>query len=361
MKHRYLSILLALIIIFTMNPAAVYAAAESAAADPAAAVLDELESVETETFGLPADVGVGEELNDVPETDNVYSADSPESFAGIVKECLLRRETPFAVTIDYEVPLEGSEDLQALYDEKFDLVNEETAKAVHDLAIAHTGVPKEGDYINGQIAWKRFNKSEPVIENNILSIHFIYTYAVDYYASAEEEAKVDEEIERILRDGTLDLEGLTDYAKVKAIHDFICGTITYDDVHVGDTSYAHQYTPYAALFDHTAVCQGYALLFYRLCLEAGIDARFVFLDFLLNIGIQLLLLILGEVVGFPGILIHIDIVAVRAFRHFLRRSLLHHLLDEQILLLFLLGKGENGQEQAKGQEQGKQLFHAGTS
>ena len=201
MKHRYLSILLALIIMFTMNPAAVYAAAESAAVDPAAAVLDELESVETETFGTPADVGAGEELNDVPETDNVYSADSPESFAGIVKECLLRRETPFAVTIDYEVPLDGSEDqaaLQAIYDEKFDLVNEETAKAVHDLAIAHTGVPKEGDYINGQIAWKRFNNSEPVIENNILSIHFIYTYAVDYYASAEEEAKVDEEIERIL-------------------------------------------------------------------------------------------------------------------------------------------------------------------
>ena len=147
MKHRYLSILLALIIMFTMNPAAVYAAAESASVDPAAAVLDELESVETETFGTPADVGVGEELNDVPETDNVYSADSPESFADIVKQCLLRRETPFAVTIDYEVPLEGSEDLQAIYDEKFDLVNKETAKAVHDLALAHTGVPKEGDYL----------------------------------------------------------------------------------------------------------------------------------------------------------------------------------------------------------------------
>ena len=278
MKHRYLSILLALIIMFTMNPAAVYAAAESAAVDPAAAVLDELESVETETFGLPADVGVGEELNDVPETDNVYSADSPESFAGIVKECLLRRETPFAVTIDYEVPLDGSEDqaaLQAIYDKKFDLVNEETSQAVRDKAIAHTGVPKEGDYINGQITWKRFNNSTADISDSVLTIHFTYTYAVDYYASAEEEAKVDEEITRILSDGTLDLEGLTDYARVKAIHDFICGTITYDDEHVNDNSYKLQYTPYAALFDHTAVCQGYALLFYRLCLEAGIDTRFI--------------------------------------------------------------------------------------
>ncbi|MEE1110413.1 MAG: hypothetical protein UH229_10110, partial [Lachnospiraceae bacterium] len=89
MKHRYLSILLALIIIFTMHPAAVYAAAESASADPAAAVLDELESVETETFGLPADVGTGEEVPAAPETDNVYSADSLESFADIVKQCLL--------------------------------------------------------------------------------------------------------------------------------------------------------------------------------------------------------------------------------------------------------------------------------
>ena len=278
MKHRYLSILLALIIMFTMNPAAVYAAAESASVDPAAAVLDELESVETETFGTPADVGAGEEITEAPETDNVYRADAPDSFAGIVKECLLRRETPFAVTIDYEVPLDGSEDqaaLQAIYDEQFDLVNEETSKEVHDLVIAHTGSPKEGDYINNQIAWKRFNNSTADISDTVLTIHFTYTYAVDYYASAEEEAKVDEEITRILSDGTLDLEGLTDYARVKAIHDFICGTITYDDEHVNDNSYKLQYTPYAALFDHTAVCQGYALLFYRLCLEAGIDTRFI--------------------------------------------------------------------------------------
>ncbi len=281
MKHRYLSILLALIIMFTVNPAAVYAAAESASVGPAAAVLDELESVETETFGLPADVGAEdeEEKEEPPETDNVYSADSLESFADIVKQCLLRRETPFAVTINYEVELDGTEsekDLDALYTEKFNLVNEDTTQAVHKLALAHTGNPKEGDYINNQIAWKRFNNSTVDISDTLFTIHFIYTYAVDYYASAEKEEKVDEEIARILSsDGPLNLEGLTDYARVKAIHDFICGTITYDDEHVNDNSYKLQYTPYAALFDHTAVCQGYALLFYRLCLEAGIDTRFI--------------------------------------------------------------------------------------
>ena len=95
----------------------------------------------------------------------------------------------------------------------------------------------------------------------------------------------------------------------------------------------------------------------------GIDARAILLGFLLfEIGIQLLLLLLGEIIGFPGILIDIDIVAVRAFRHFLRRGFLHDLFDEQLLLGFLLlGEGEDRQEQAKGQKQGKQLFHARTS
>jgi hypothetical protein len=36
-----------------------------------------------------------------------------------------------------------------------------------------------------------------------------------------------------------------------------------------------KHTAYAAAINHTAVCQGYAVLFYRLALECGIDARVI--------------------------------------------------------------------------------------
>ena len=36
-----------------------------------------------------------------------------------------------------------------------------------------------------------------------------------------------------------------------------------------------QYTAYAALLDQKAACQGYAVLFYRMALELGVDSRLI--------------------------------------------------------------------------------------
>ena len=69
----------------------------------------------------------------------------------------------------------------------------------------------------------------------------------------------------------LDLDGKTEYQKVKAIHDYICDNVDYDYEHLsqGD-DYPGMFTAYAAMFDGKAICQGYATLFYRMCDEAGI-------------------------------------------------------------------------------------------
>ena len=62
---------------------------------------------------------------------------------------------------------------------------------------------------------------------------------------------------------------------VKAIYDYICSNVTYDHDNLNDKSYSLKYTAYAALINKTAVCQGYASLFYRLALDAGVDTRVI--------------------------------------------------------------------------------------
>ena len=51
--------------------------------------------------------------------------------------------------------------------------------------------------------------------------------------------------------------------------------MTYDYAHLNDSVYRLQYTAYGALIDGTSVCQGYAVLFYRMALQSGVDARVI--------------------------------------------------------------------------------------
>ena len=71
----------------------------------------------------------------------------------------------------------------------------------------------------------------------------------------------------------LNLNTKTEYGKIKAIYDYICQHVTYDFANLNNDSYDLKYTSYAALVNGTAVCQGYSALFYRMALEAGLDAR----------------------------------------------------------------------------------------
>ena len=62
---------------------------------------------------------------------------------------------------------------------------------------------------------------------------------------------------------------------MQAIYDWITRNVRYDYANLGNDSYLLQYTAYAAVINRTAVCNGYASLFYRLANDAGIDCRFI--------------------------------------------------------------------------------------
>ena len=137
-------------------------------------------------------------------------------------------------------------------------------------AETHTGVPTEGDYIMWQ--YGSWDASANGSSSNGL-YNWTLTYIYSYYTTAEEEAQVDSRIEEVLNN--LNVRTASDYEKVKAVYDYICNQVTYDHDHLNDSGYKHQFTAYAALIQGTAVCQGYALLFYRMALELGVDARLI--------------------------------------------------------------------------------------
>ena len=155
-----------------------------------------------------------------------------------------------------------------------EITQEFFSNLVHQLfqkAIKHTGNGKEGDYLKWHC--QGWTVKATISGNSNEGYDLNIFYDVSYLSSLEQEEKVDEEVSNLLK--SLDLSNKTDYQKVKAIYDYICSNVTYDHDNLNDESYSLKYTAYAALINKTAVCQGYASLFYRLALDAGVDTRVI--------------------------------------------------------------------------------------
>ncbi|MBR3952231.1 MAG: leucine-rich repeat protein [Oscillospiraceae bacterium] len=145
------------------------------------------------------------------------------------------------------------------------------ANIIFDEAVEHSGNPVAGDYIIGQLGgWKAQVSGYQLGSNCYVTICY---HTIQYYTDFEQEKKVDEAIRKTL--DSFNLEGKSDYAKIKIIYDYICDNVTYDYKNLNNQDHKTKYTAYGALIDKTAVCQGYAMLLYRFALEEGIDARFI--------------------------------------------------------------------------------------
>lgn len=115
------------------------------------------------------------------------------------------------------------------------------------------------EYINYSInSWQW---SYEGYENNIN-----ITIDVDHLINKEQEDKVNQKINEIL-DAIISPE-MSSHEKIKVIHDYIVINTSYD------TNY-NNYTHYDALFDKKSVCNGYALLGYKMYKSAGFDVGFV--------------------------------------------------------------------------------------
>ena len=139
-------------------------------------------------------------------------------------------------------------------------------KELLDQAMEHTGVPTQGDYIR----YHYFGCNVRWTYNNQI---ITFTYTVTYSTDANQEAYVNSAVSYLR--SYLNLNQGTAYDRIRRIYNYLTSTVTYDHARLnnGDPPIIH--SAYCALIEHTCVCQGYAVAFYRLALEAGVDTRYV--------------------------------------------------------------------------------------
>ncbi|MCR4833706.1 MAG: hypothetical protein K5900_09020 [Butyrivibrio sp.] len=148
-------------------------------------------------------------------------------------------------------------------------------KVVDDLvqdAFYESDDPKGGDYLRYQYGGYELRHSSTINGDK-----YIYNVRLTpvCYTTIEQEEKVDEMVTELLNTADVTTNS-SDYEKAKWVHDYICDTVTYDTVHKHQPGSSHiQSTAYGALYYHTALCQGYAVLAYRLLKELGADVRII--------------------------------------------------------------------------------------
>lgn len=301
MKNKLTALLLALALLAGLPAAAVYAEEDSAAC--------------TETDGIIFDGGsvFETELSDGSETDLLYESETetteetfqestPETEALQLSEsetagALLEVESEDASPekesagqTSVETAAAANTDAaretavlairQAMHDRVTDFTIHITTESMsstaarnlalklYNEAMAHTGVPDEGDYI----MWHRGTAFSAEIQNLVrtddqsefdIAFHQVYT------SDMEMEAAVDAAVENLLAN-ELNLDGLEDYEKAYEIYHYICEHVDY----VSDGTLT-QHSAYAAFIKGGSVCQGYALMFYRLALASGLSVRLV--------------------------------------------------------------------------------------
>ena len=193
-------------------------------------------------------------------TDGEYYYDA-QSAGELIRDDLVARDT--TIIVDAYCAFTSTETLnQDLRDLVYDILGS---------AMIHTGDPVEGDYLLWQYTGFDAKMTDAFYDDTC--IYATITYTMTYHSSAAQEAEMDKAVDKLL--GQLNVSGANDYGKLKAIYDYITSNVTYDHDNLENDAYKLKHTAYAALINKTAVCQGYALLLYRLALELGVDCRLI--------------------------------------------------------------------------------------
>lgn len=118
------------------------------------------------------------------------------------------------------------------------------------------------DYLLGNIDTYRFKV--PTYSQN----KSIFQFTIKYRESAAQLKKVNKKVKSALKE--LNLSGKSRVEKARLIHNYIAEHMVYDKS-------MSRFSAYDGLVraEHSTVCQGYALLYYKMCTEVGIPCRFV--------------------------------------------------------------------------------------
>lgn len=130
-------------------------------------------------------------------------------------------------------------------------------------SLKHTKNSIEGDYIKFHLMNNLSGKIvENKLENDIYSLQIKFTPR--YLSTLAQEQELTNKLNEFYN--SLNLNEMSSYDKLKAIYDYICDNVAY--------GYQNN-SAYSALINGSSSCRGYALLFYRMALDLGFDARII--------------------------------------------------------------------------------------
>ena len=200
--------------------------------------------------------------NDVSADTSIYTVDGEPIYDNIIdagtylRSQMKKRET--TVIVNY------------LYDN----YTNSASSTIYEEAVKHTGVGNEGDYISANLNSKLSGIN---MLNDGINEYVEIKYTFDWLVTKEMEDEVDIEISKVLEE--LDVDGLTEYEKIKKIYDYVCDNVHYDHEYYERHKLGEYekipHSTYAAIIKKNAVCQGFATLLYRLLVSSGVDCRYI--------------------------------------------------------------------------------------
>lgn len=178
-----------------------------------------------------------------------------------VRQKFINRDPSF--TVNYEITGDISNDMLIALSHQ-----------IYYSAIEETDSGICGDYLKFSYAGKAnlpIHIETPLFSNT----HYIkFTFEIPFFTTKEQEDELTAEIDRVI-DGFNFTSETTDRQKIDAIYSYLTHNIVYDYKNLNDEDYKLKFTAYAAMMHKTAVCEGYALLFYRMAKQVGVDARVI--------------------------------------------------------------------------------------
>ncbi len=198
----------------------------------------------------------------VDAASTVYTSVSAAGAA--LRNAMAQRKTSFSLT----VRVNGSYSFSNLSSGMVTV-----CKQVYEEALRHTGAGNAGDYLLWTVSGSSRQPDLSDFDTGYIEVDCYYT--ISYRDDAGKEGQVTAAVNSAL--SSLGVSSKSEYDKIKAIYDYIADKVYYDYDEASSPTLRNptSYTAYAAMINNKSVCQGYALLFYRMCNQAGISCRIV--------------------------------------------------------------------------------------
>ena len=128
----------------------------------------------------------------------------------------------------------------------------------------------QGDYMKWGVSSRKITYISRTKDANDKNYKYIMDFEMSYLMTKKQSDKVNSKAADVLSKFNF-TSATTDYQKIKKIYDYVCSNVEYSSSSKNDIVY----TSYSALVEKNAVCQGYALLIYKMCRMSGLKCRLI--------------------------------------------------------------------------------------